>query len=89
MIPAAFSLFLYLLLLLFLFSFCVFFFCYFRLLIMLFFKKIFYLIFFFMKIIFSCSGMFRNVPCPGFTNVRPFNRDFVFERVCFSCYACG
>ena len=67
----------------------MFFFCYFRLLIMLFFKKIFYLIFFFMKIIFSCSGMFRNVPCPGFTNVRPFNRDFVFERVCFSCYAYG
>ena len=30
--------------------------------------------------------MFR---VPGFTNARPFNRDFVFECVCFICYACG
>ena len=48
-----------------------FFFCYFTLLLI--FTKIillllFYYIFFFMKIIFifSCSGMFRNVPCSWF-----------------------
>ena len=54
---------------------------------LIFFTKIillllFYYIYFFMKImfIFSCSGMFRNVPCSGFYR-RPFQRELKWRHL--------